>query len=174
MEKMLVKMSRRRSLMVPVVTLVAIGIGISGYYIQEQQIVAREQASEQTQTTKTSQSQPQSVDSSRLSTVETVDPTTKVTESGEPAKVVAVELEVENEPENSEVVITAKVDTKAPGNCVFTLKQAQYGPEETVKIKDGRCEARLQNPGIGEWEARVLYTSTDGKTRGDASQSVEL
>jgi len=172
MEKMLVKLSRRRSLMVPVVTLLAIGIGISGYYIQNQQIKSREQQAQgQHQDQPAS---PAAVDSSQLSTKETVDESTKVTEDGQAAEVVTVELEVENKPENSEVELAAKVDTKKVGSCVFTLKQANYGPEETVPVKDSKCTVRLQNPGDGTWEAKVLYTSDDGKTRGDAKAEIQL
>ncbi len=171
MEKMLVKLSRRRSLMVPVVTLLAIGIGISGYYIQNRQIKAREQQQTQEQP---NSSKPTTVDSSQLSTKDTVEESTKVTEDGQAAEVVNLEFEVENEPENSEVILSAKIGTKKDGSCVFTLKQATYGPEETVAVKGGKCEARLQNPGNGMWEAKILYTSSDGKTRGDAKQDVQL
>lgn len=172
MQKLLINMSRRRSLMVPVVTLVAIGIGISGYYIQNRQIVAREQAEQQAQ--KDSESSPQPANSSQLSTVDTVEESTKITEDGQPADVIAVELTVVNAPENSEVILSVKIDSKKSGVCAFYLKQGNYGPEETITPKDGKCEARLQNPGIGAWEAKVLYTSDDGKTRGDAKQDVQL
>lgn len=172
MKNILVEMSRRRSLMVPVVTLLAIGIGISGYYIQNRQIVAREQAEQQAAIDKTKGPTP--ADDSQLSTQETVDETTKITENGQAAEVVNTQLTVVNDPDNSEVILTATVDTKKPGNCVFYLKQGNYGPEETVVIKDGTCEARLQNPGIGTWEGRVLYTSTDSKTRSDAKQDIQL
>jgi len=158
--------------MVPVVTLLAIGIGISGYYFQNQHIVARQEAEQQAQ--RDNQQQPATVDESQLSTKETVSESTKITEDGQAADVITVELTVENMPGNSEVKLTAKVDTKEPGTCVFYLKQGNYGPEETVSVKDGACEARLQNPGIGTWEGSVLYTSSDGKTRGDAKQDIEL
>lgn len=170
MKNLLIKMSRRRSLMVPVVTLLAIGIGISGYYIQNRQIVAREQA-EQAQK---DQQEPSRVDSSNLSTVDTVEESTRVTEDGEAATVVQVELTVTNAPENSEVILSAAVKSEQPGVCVFYLKQSNYGPEETVDTKDNKCEARLQNPGVGTWEAKVLYTSSDGLTRGDAKQNIDL
>lgn len=171
MKNILIKMSRRRSLMVPAVTLLAIGIGISGYYIQNQQIVAREQ---EQQTQKDQQQTPEKVEQTQLSPVETVEESTKVTEDGEAANVVNVELTVSNAPENSEVILSAKIDSNEPGVCVFYLKQGNYGPEETVDVKDGKCEARLQNPGIGSWEGKVLFTSTDGQTRGDAKQEIEL
>lgn len=171
MQNLLIKLSRRRSLMVPVVTLLAIGIGISGYYIQNRQIVAREQAEQAEQA---EQDQPSNVDSNQLSTLETVDESTKITEDGEAANVVKIELEVENEPENSEVILSAKIDSREVGVCVFYLKQSNYGPEETVPVKDGKCQARLQNPGIGTWEAKALFTSDDGKTRGDAAQDIQL
>lgn len=172
MEKLLINLSRRRSLMVPVVTLLAITIGISGYYIQNRQIVAREQAEQQTQ--ESQPDQPSNVDPSQLSTVETVDESTKITEDGQAAKVVKVELVVTNAPENSEVILSATVDSRETGICAFYLKQGNYGPEETITVKDGKCEARLQNPGIGTWEAKVLFTSSDGKTRGDAKQDIQL
>jgi len=158
--------------MVPAVTLLAIGIGISGYYIQSRQIVAREQAEQQAQQDK--QDMPATVDSSQLSTVETVEESTRITEDGQAAEVVGVELDVQNVPESSEVILSTSVDTKEPGVCVFYLKQGNYGPEETVNIKDGKCEARLQNPGIGTWEAKVLFTSSDGQTRGDAAEDIQL
>lgn len=171
MQKLLISLSRRRSLMVPVVTLLAIGIGISGYYIQNRQIVAREQAEQAQQDREKQESK---VDSSGLSTKETVEESTKVTEDGDPAEVVDIELTVVNDPENSEVILTAKIDSKQPGICAFYLKQGNYGPEESVVVKSGSCEARLQNPGIDTWEAKVLYTSDDGKTRGDAAQDIDL
>ena len=152
-------------------TLLAIGIGISGYYIQNRQIVAREQE-EQAQQAK--ENQPAAVDSSQLSTVETVDESTKITEDGQAAKVVEVEFTATNAPENSEVILSAEVSSREIGTCSFYLKQGNYGPEETVPIKDGKCEARLQNPGIGTWEAKVLFTSEDGQTRGDAKQDIQL
>lgn len=172
MQKLLIKMSRRRSLMVPVVTLLAIGIGISGYYIQNQQIIAREQAEQQAE--QKEKEGPELADSSELETQETVDESTKITEDGQAADVVTVALSVVNAPENSEVILSAIIDSKLPGNCVFYLKQGNYGPEETVPAKEGKCEAKLQNPGIGTWEGKVLYTSVDGNTRGDAKQDVEL
>lgn len=173
MKNLLIKMSRRRSLMVPVVTLLAIGIGISGYYIQDRQIAAREQAEQQSEAEKQA-SGPTPVNPSDLSTVETVEESTKITEDGQAAKVVSVQLTVTNAPENSEVILSAVVDSREAGTCSFYLKQSNYGPEETVPVKDGKCEARLQNPGIGTWEGKVLFTSTDGKTRGDAAQNVQL
>jgi hypothetical protein len=169
MQKLLIKMSRRRSLMVPVVTLLAIGIGISGYYIQNRQIVAREQEQQAQKGKEQVATKP-----TDISTKETVEESTKVTENGEAATVVDVTLVVQNMPANSEVVLSATVASKEPGTCAFYLKQNNYGPEETITIKDGKCEARLQNPGIGTWEGKVLFTSTDGKTRGDAVQTVEL
>ncbi len=173
MEALLVKLSRRRTLMVPVVTLLAIGLGISGYYIQDRQIAAREEAARQAE--QAQQQQPKPVDPVELPAVETVEESTKVTEDGEATEVVDVKLSVQNRPENSEVVLSATVDTEEPGTCVFYLKQGNYGPEETVDVKDGHCEARLQNPGIGEWEAKILFTSAgDGKTRGDAKTTVQL
>lgn len=172
MQKLLIRLSRHRSVMVPVVTLLAIGIGISGYYIQNRQIVAREEQEKQQQALE-SEIASETV-SQPVSTKETVDETTKITEDGQPTEVVAVELEVENKPENSEVIITAKIDSKKPGVCAVYLKQGNYGPEDSVVVKDAKCEARLQNPGVGAWEAKVLYTSTDSFTRGDAKQTIEL
>lgn len=158
--------------MVPVVTLLAIGIGISGYYIQNRQIIAREEQEKQQQ--ETAAQTENTTNTVAVSEQETVEESTKVTEDGQAAKVVGVELNVENRPENSEVVITAKIDSSEPGVCAIYLKQGNYGPEETVTVKDKQCEARLQNPGSGEWEAKVLYTSTDGVTRGDAKQTIDL
>lgn len=172
MQKLLIRLSRHRSLMVPVVTLLAIGIGISGYYIQNRHITAREQEEQAAQ--KAAESTPKPVDNTTLSPQDTVEESTKVTEDGEPAEVVKVELTVDNDASQSEVRLSAKIDTLKAGTCVFYLKQSNYGPEETVASTAGRCEARLQNPGIGTWEAKVLFTSTDGKTRGDAKQDVEL
>ena len=172
MKNILVEMSRRRSLMVPVVTLMAIGIGISGYYIQNRQIIAREQAEQQEK--RDNQPANNLAETSELSEKETVEESTKVTEDGQAAEVVDVELTVENKPENSEVIITAKIDSKEPGVCAIYLKQGNYGPEESVPVKDGVCEVRFANPGIDTWEAKVLFTSTDGKTRGDAVKDIQL
>jgi len=171
MQKLLISLSRRRSLMVPAVTLLAIGIGISGYYIQNRQIVAREQEEQQAQKQEDQQTK---VDPVNLSTIETVDESTKVTEDGQAAKVVTTTIVASNIPANSEVVLLATVDTKEAGVCAMYLKQGNYGPEETIPFKDGKCEARLQNPGIGAWEAKVLFTSEDGQTRGDAVQTIQL
>lgn len=172
MDSFLVKMSRRRSLMVPVVTLLAISLGIGGYYIQDRQIAAKKEAEQQQEDNK--QKQPQAVTNAGLETIETVEESTKTTEDGTPAEVVAVELTVTDAPENSEVILSAKIGSKKGGNCVFTLKDGNYGPEETVKTKGSTCEARLQNPGNGVWVGKVLYTSEDGQTRGDAVQEITL
>lgn len=175
MKNVLIKMSRRRSLMVPVVTLLAIGLGISGYYIQNRQIVAREQA-EQEQA-ETANQQPGAVatpDPAEFETKDTVEESTKVTEDGEPTKVVDVELVIEEQSGNDEVVISAAINSTEPGVCAVYLKQGAYGPEQTVDVKDGVCEARVRNPGEGVWRAKVLYTSNDGYTRGDAQENVQL
>lgn len=172
MQKLLIKLSRHRSVMVPVVTLLAIGIGISGYYIQNRQIVAREEQEKQQQQTAAQTNN--TTDNVAITERETVEESTKITEDGQAAEVVGIELSVENRPENSEVVITAKIDSSKPGVCAIYLKQGNYGPEESVTVKDKQCEARLQNPGSGAWEAKVLYTSTDGMTRGDAKQTINL
>lgn len=171
MKNILISMSRRRSLMVPVVTLMAIGIGISGYYIQNQQIQAKQEAEQQAKQAKSDQ---QLADPANLSTKDTVDQSTKVTEDGQAANVVDVTFTVENVPGESEVRLSAKIDSKEPGICTFYLKQGNYGPEETVVVKDSACEVRFGNPGIDSWEAKVLYTSTDGKTRGDAQTTIQL
>lgn len=165
--------------MVPVVTLLAIGIGISGYYIQDKQIAAKQEeekvaqagqevALETFDTTKPAEKQePVSKDSSH-------DSSTMITEDGEEAIVVPVEIEIEKDLQKDEILIKTAIQSEQPGICAVYLKQANYGPEDSVEVKSGECESRLKNPGPGTWEAKVLYTSADGKTRGDAEREIQL
>lgn len=179
MKNILIKMSRRRSLMVPVVTLLAISIGISGYYIQDKQIAAK---LEQEKTANVDQSE-------ALETFDTTKPEKKqtpvaddsphesstiITEEGEEATVVPVKIEIEEDAETNEIIIKSAIQSNQPGICAVYLKQANYGPEDSVKVISSSCQSKLKNPGPGKWEAKVLFTSDDGKTRGDATQSVEL
>ncbi len=165
--------------MVPAVTLLAISIGISGYYIQDKQIAAKQEEE------KITQAEP----GVELETFNTAEPTerqepvakdpahdssTITTEDGEEATVVPVKIEIEKDLQKDEILIKTEIQSDQPGICAFYLKQANYGPEDSVEVKSGECESRLKNPGPGTWEAKVLYTSGDGKTRGDATQSVEL
>lgn len=175
MKNFLINLSRRRSLMVPVVTLMAITIGISGYYIQDRQIAAREETAKQQKQEK--QKKEQAVTNTTETEVkpkETVEPSTQVTEDGTKAEVIDIALEIENKTENNEISVTATLDTKKNGNCVFTLKQGNYGPEETLSSKEEKCQATFANPGSGEWTLKVLFTSDDGKTRGDTKQIITL
>lgn len=173
MKNLLIKMSRRRSLMVPAVTLLAIGIGISGYYIQNRQIVAREQEQQAAQRDE-QDSQPNSNTPAELSPVDTVDESTKINEDGQATEVVNLTLTVARPDQDETLTLLAEVDSDEPGVCVFYFKQGNYGPEETVSTKDRKCQVQIENPGNGKWEAKVLYTSDDGMTRGDALQEVEL
>ncbi len=69
MNNIIVKASRHRVLMVPAVTLMAVSIGISGYYIQDKKIVAKKKeeiavksqqaAAQQTQKIESKQSEPE-------------------------------------------------------------------------------------------------------------------
>ena len=179
MKNILIKMSRRRSLMVPVVTLLAISIGISGYYIQDKQIAVKQEQEKATgvdqsdaletfDTTKPEKKQTPVADDSPHES------STIVTEEGEEAKVVPVSIEIEKDDQTNEIIIKTAIQSDQPGICAVYLKQANYGPEDSVKVSSGGCQSKLKNPGPGTWEAKVLFTSDDGKTRGDVTQSVEL
>lgn len=165
--------------MVPVVTLLAISIGISGYYIQDKQITAKKEqekaaivdqseALETFDTTKPEQKQEPVVDDSPNES------STIVTEEGEQAEVVPVKIEIEEDAQTNEIIVKSVIQSDQPGICAVYLKQANYGPEDSVKVISGECQSRLKNPGPGTWEAKVLFTSEDGKTRGDATQTVNL
>lgn len=177
MKSLLVKLSRRRSLMVPIVTLVAIGIGISGYYIQNQQMLAR-QDEERAQTAEQQALTDQELESVKTETTQEADsnqdePETVITENGSTAVVVEVKLEAEKLDDN-QVKLIAETGEDKPGVCVFYLKQGNYGPESTVDVKDGKCETIVANPGPGTWEARLFYTASDSQSRGDATKEVQL
>lgn len=164
--------------MVPVVTLMALSIGISGYYIQNERIL-REQ--EQAETS----SQESEFNSDGLMTPEEIkqketivnkdtssdsDKDKKDLESSSVEYVVNVEATVKNK----KVSIKGEIETTDPGTCVMSIKKGSFGPESQVETTGGSCEIEFDNPGSGEWVVTVVYTSSDGKSIGSATSPLSL
>lgn len=171
-------MSRKRRLMVPVVTLLALSIGISGYYIDNQRILREEaekqQSQNQTELNKDELQNAQKVDQLSSNEDNSTDETTsdKAIDSNSAIQyVVEVEAEVED---NSKVLVKAKIEASDPGSCVFSLKQGGFGPVQEVKTTGGTCDAEFDIPGSGKWDVNVIYTSSDNKISGNGSIEIEL
>lgn len=167
--------------MVPVVTLVAITIGISGYYIQNQRILREEEQAKVTE-------QETELDGDGLNTIEKIEEKTQDKNSqndtdpsvpGETPEendstAVQYVVKVEANLADGKVDIVGVIETSVPGTCLMTMKRGGFGPETQIETIGGKCEAKIDNPGPGMWNVNVVFTSTDSKVTGNGSTSIEL
>jgi hypothetical protein len=175
MKDFLVNLSRKRRIMVPVVTLLALSIGISGYYIENERLL-KEQAEEATQT---SQEQISDDDLSKVDKAEPSsnpdDPDTFATDDDSVNTTnVDYVVNVTADKDNDKVIVRAQIEATEPGICFINLKQGSFGPEQQIETIGGSCEATFDSPGDGTWQASVKYQSNDKQLGGSGSVIVEL
>ena len=173
MKNFLILMSRKRRIMVPVVTLLALTIGISGYYIQNQQILREEEQAKIAE-------QESSINDDEIKKVEKIDrqddsdstdESTSADDSVNTQYVVNVTASLDD---NNKVEIEGEIETDAPGSCIISLKNGGFGQEVKVETIGGKCEASLDNPGTGEWTVNVTFRSNEGSGSGSGSTTINL
>ncbi len=175
MKDFLVNLSRKRRIMVPVVTLLALSIGISGYYIENERLL-KEQAEQEAQTSQEQISgdsldeadkvepSDDSIDSETFSTDDDSINTTNVD----------YVVNVTAEKDNDKVIVRAQIEATEPGICFINLKQGSFGPEQQVETIGSSCEVTFDSPGEGTWQASVKYQSNDKQLGGSGSVNIEL
>ena len=177
MKNFLVKMSRNRRIMVPAVTLLALSIGIGGYYVDNQKVLKEEARQNQ-------QNLDIQAENARLKKEQKVNHKDKSSDSDKnessdesdsnSSTAVQYVVNVEATENGDKVNIKATIEGTEPGECFITLKQGSYGPEDTVSTLGGTCEVTFDKPGSGEWNVNAVYTSSDSKQTGSGTSTIQL
>jgi len=175
MKDFLINLSRKRRIMVPVVTLLALSIGISGYYIENERLL-KEQAENQSQINQ------EQISGDDLDEANKVEPSDDSVDSGtfsiddDSIKTTNVDyvVNVTAEKDGDKVIVRAQIEATEPGICFINLKQGSFGPEQQVETIGGSCEVTFDSPGEGTWQASVKYQSNDKQLGGSGSVIVEL
>lgn len=164
--------------MVPVVTLMAIGIGISGYYIDNQRILKEEQQQQQQEQI---QLQNENQDLQKFDQIDEINDnkdtqsTTDNSSKSSPGHGgVQYVVDVDATSQKDKVYVNAVIEASEPGSCLISLKQGGFGPETEVQTVGGSCEAVIEKPGSGVWNVNVIYNSNDGKQTGSGSSTIEI
>lgn len=177
MKNFLVKMSRNRRIMVPAVTLLALSIGIGGYYVDNQKVLKEEARQNQQnldiQAEKARLNKEQKVNHKDQSSESDKDESSDKSDANSSTAVQYV-VNVEATENGDKVNIKATIEGTEPGECFITLKQGSYGPESTVSTLGGTCEVSFDKPGSGEWNVNAVYTSSDSKQTGSGTSTIQL
>jgi len=175
MKDFLVNLSRKRRIMVPVVTLLALSIGISGYYIENERLL-KEQAENQSQTSQEQLSDEDLTEADKAKPSESSDDsaTSATDDNSIEATNVDYVVSVTADKDNDKVIVRAQIEATEPGVCFVNLKQGSFGPEQQVETIGGSCEATFDSPGDGTWQASVKYQSNDKQLAGSGSVVIDL
>lgn len=178
MKNFLVKMSRNRRIMVPAVTLLALSIGIGGYYVDNQKVL-REEASQNQQNLDIQEEnarlkKEQKVNQKDQSNDSEKKDSSNDSEQNSSTTAIQYVVTIDASEENNKVVVKAKIEGSEPGECFITLKQGSYGPEESVETLGENCEVTFDKPAPGEWNISVVYTSSDSKQTGSGTSTIQL
>lgn len=172
-------MSRKRSLMVPVVTLLALGIGISGYYVQDQRMLANQKKTDE-ESAKQAEPVPNLKDL-RPVDKETIDErintetaNTGVTDSEDTAEQTDVNIELTTKKDNEYVIVQATIASQKEGVCTVFVQGDTEDYQADNEAINGACEVRFKQPGSGSYKVTVLYVSDDTSQSGSADLFVEL
>lgn len=164
--------------MVPAVTLLALSIGIGGYYVDNQRVLREEaqqnQQNLEIQSEKARLKKADKLDQKDISDDNDNDSSTNATTSDDSTSAVQYVVSVEATEEGDKVVVRVKIEGKEPGECYITLKQGSYGPQESVNTLGETCEVTFDKPGSGEWNVSAVYTSSDSKQTGSGTTTIQL
>ena len=170
-------MSRNRRIMVPAVTLLALSIGIGGYYVDNQKVLREEARQNQQnldiQAEKARLNKEQKVNHKDQSSESDKDESSDKSDANSSTAVQYV-VNVEATENGDKVNIKATIEGTEPGECFITLKQGSYGPESPVSTLGGTCEVSFDKPGSGEWNVNAVYTSSDSKQTGSGTSTIQL
>lgn len=174
MKNLLINMSRKRSLMVPVVTLMALSIGIGGYYVQDKRIASRQDSQPQT-----AGSQDSSLEAD-LKKYDNVQPETK-DDSLSPEEdksssddIVSVTMQLSLKQVDDKYILSSASDTDKPGTCKVMFSQGDITKSPEVKTENGTCEVELPIMRERDYTLTVDYQSDDGTTKASASSTSGL
>jgi hypothetical protein len=175
MKNFLIKLSRNKSLIVPVVTLLVLAIGISGYYIQDRQLASKKAAED-------SSGQTDQTDGDSLTSYDNVDEAEVPVDDGatdegvSPANNgsdVSVSIETQDGDSAGQIKIYGVIGSNRAGKCNIRIDQGdETADAQTVDVREGTCEATLSKPASGTWQIKVSFTSEDGEQTGSHSQDI--
>ncbi|HMS23889.1 MAG TPA: hypothetical protein PKB09_03715 [Candidatus Saccharibacteria bacterium] len=174
MKNFLVKMSRNRRIMVPAVTLMALSLGIGGYYVDNQRVLRQEAQQQQNLNYEDENEQVKKAEKTERKDEPSDDDKSLDNSSSSTNGVVQYVVNVEAFKEADTVNVKATIEGSEPGECVITLKQGSYGPETSVSTLGESCEVNFDNPGQGTWNVTAVFTSSDNLRTGSGSTQIEL
>lgn len=161
--------------MVPGVTLLALSLGIGGYYVQNRQEVARQAEQQQVED---ANKQDKATD-----TVKQEEPVDKSTDnpdqgvssdvSDHQANQVSIDVVATNESDG--VKVEASLATNEPGMCVISIQHEEVLARTEVEASEGKCFATLDKPGEGDgWAVTVSYSSQSSGAKGTGATTIDL